>query len=256
MMEDMNNIISLVDEWSEERLNKLYPRCKYIPDLSPSPELSYLLGVRYGDMSLYKSNVHRVNEIKLKVKDKDFTEEYTRCLGQVMNSEFRVIDDEEPPHFIVRVGSKPLYAFFTELDLYDHSEWIEPYPAEFIRGFMDSEGSPVIHQVSYPEINVTLTDKGVLWYIQSLLELYFDIHSSVTSPPSGEYNIGKILGRINGRPIIQRKRTHTLHISGLDNIEKFYWNIDFSILRKSERLDYGLYQVPHPRWKKRVSGGS
>jgi len=218
----------MIQEWSKEKLRERYPYCTYIPDLVPSPELSYILGVRYGDL-----NVRNYNAVLI-VKDKDFAEEFARCSEVIMKRPYVVSG-----RYRVIVGSKALCDFLKLPLLEAHSYWIEEYPAEFLRGFFDSEGSPNIK----PFICVSNCNKSLLYYVNRLLDIYFDIKSTVTTPPSSIKRVGKI------RPIISRKVSHILRITGLDNVEKFLWEIGFSIQRKNEVLIDGLYNTSHPRWR-------
>lgn len=197
-----------------------------------------MLGVRYGDAHIANGYIDLV------VKDKDFIEEFKRCAEAVTGVSDKIIDKRG--YFRITVYSKILYEFLKLSLLEDHVLWIEPdYPTDFIRGFFDSEGN--VAELSH--IYITNTDKEILYYINALLSMYFNIKSSVTTPPSAITRLGKICGfNKSGAPIIIRKVQHTLGIHGLDNIERFYWNIGSSILRKSNKLEYGLYERPHPYW--------
>ena len=242
LLKDVWRMHDLLDEWSQENQRERYPYCFSI-NLISSSELSYLIGVRYGDGFLDKYS------FKLEVKDKDFAEEFARCAGVVMNRKYEVKPTRNGKYFSVAVYSRVLREFL-ELSLLDHSEWVEPdYPADFIRGFMDSEGSPKLNG----GIHGYGTDKDVLYYISSLLEFYFNITSSVTTPASSINLIGKIRGYLRGRPVISRKICHAFCITGgLSAYEKFYWDIGFSIARKNELLEKLLYKIPHPIWRPEV----
>lgn len=235
----------MIEEWSLEELKKRYlHHGTYLPDLTPSPELSYLLGVRYGDMGF------GVRLVLLKVKSRDFAEEFARCAGMVVGKEYEVKPTKEG-YYKVQVNSIVLNEFLS-LPLEDHHEWIKPFPADFLRGFFDSEGNPF----KQPGINLAGSDKELLYYVSGLLSSSFGIRSSVTTPPHGIERVGRIVSYNQyGKPIVQRKVSHCLYITGLSNVERFLHEIGFSIQRKNDILARGLYIDSHPRWKSKYMGG-
>lgn len=237
--------MSVFKSWYKDYLIEKYTRCSNFPDLiPPSPELSYIIGVRYGDLGL------RAAKLDLEVTDQDFAEEFTRCAGVVMGRAYTSKPRLDKNSFRVLVCSRILCDFL-RLPLEDHKRWVEPsYSADFIRGLFDSEGGGYLSHGSDPCIIVYSTNKEVLHYSNLLLERHFGIKSIVNTPVSSIERIGETTF-IRGRSTVMTKVVHRLYIVGLDEIEKFYWDINFSISRKSEILERGLYEIPHPIWEGR-----
>ncbi len=50
---------------------------------TPCPELAYIIGVKWGDAST-NTNKNHMHMIKLRVTDKDFAQEFSRCLSIVL----------------------------------------------------------------------------------------------------------------------------------------------------------------------------
>jgi intein-encoded DNA endonuclease-like protein len=118
--------------------------------LKPSEELAYVIGVKVGDGYVgKKSRVRKgYNDVMigLEAKDREFVEEFARCLAKVLGRKqigprFR----DGVGKYVVEVGSKTLYELLrkpVDLDrLKKYIEHCERCVAAFIRGFADSEGS-------------------------------------------------------------------------------------------------------------------
>jgi intein-encoded DNA endonuclease-like protein len=79
-----------------------------IPDLSPSPDLAYIAGVRLGDGSLTKSgNVYRV---RLSVIDQDFASQFALSLSHILGKQINVtsyiVKKDKRRIWRVRIASK------------------------------------------------------------------------------------------------------------------------------------------------------
>lgn len=108
-------------------------------DFSPSPELSYVIGVVLGDgcVSKYKNS----HQIILSVKDKDFVEYFSSCMKKLLGRECKVSLDNRGM-YIVRYTSQNIYSFiYPKEEVGKFIEIIDIFPAEFIAGFFDSEGT-------------------------------------------------------------------------------------------------------------------
>jgi len=85
-----------------------------VADLSPSPCLSYVIGVVLGDGYLRKGiGTNRAHLVVLTVKDKEFTEEFARCLGKLIRRELKIEkrNMKGERYYYVRAGSKNLFYF-------------------------------------------------------------------------------------------------------------------------------------------------
>lgn len=193
-----------------------YDKCKWFPDLSPSTKLSYLLGVKYGDMVLGGSQYR----VALCVKDIDFAEEFAYCLGSILDTKVGVTLTKRG-YYWTMVKSRVLHDYFM-LSLDMHITQIKEYPSPFLRGFFDSEGG-----ITGNGLHAACVDKNVLEYCEKLLSEDFSIRSKIHS-----YESYKKLIR-SGRAT---KMLYTLCVYGRGNLETFFYEIGFSILRKQIKL--------------------
>lgn len=199
------------------------------PNLSASPALSYLLGVRYGDMGLYKRDSYGQYGATLNVKDRDFAEGYRKYLKQVIDRPCRITEPKEG-YFSVGVNSRHLYNFF-KLPLAVHTRYIEYQPALFIRGFFDSEGNvPLVAHCTL--VSATNTNLELLKYVRFLLRDSFNINSTIYAFDSYRKRIGKMRLNSEGRLVVTRKMVYTLCINKIEDGRLFLDNIGFTIERK------------------------
>lgn len=183
-----------------------------VVDLSPSPELSYVIGAVLGDGTLY---IHsRRHEISLTVKDRDFAEEFAirfgKLLGRKLNIETRKMKGVK--YYVVRAGSKNLF-YFLKQDLDKLMPIVSEYPQEFLKGIFDAEGSVRLHgkdkEVKLRNKNIKLTE-----YIRKLLA-----------------NLG-----IEARAYVYEGDIASLVIAKYDSIVEFDRKIGFRITRKQKKL--------------------
>ena len=197
-----------------------------MPNLEPSQELSYLLGVRYGDMSFCS---HRAVVRLCGVKDEDFAEEFAYCLGKVMDNTYKVHYNGR--HFTVATESRVLNEYFI-LPLEYQKTQIECYPETFIRGFFDSEGGTYGKPCVLRAYN---TDTGILEYIKELLDKYFSIHSTIIET-NKKFLVGTTYYSKDGRMFTKRKRKYVLSVCRRSDKRIFAEQIGFSIYRKQKPL--------------------
>lgn len=194
------------------------------PDLSPSPELSYVIGVAYGDAYLYYCGKQK--GVRLEVTDRDFMEEFNRCVSKVLGKKHRY-----PVYTKRQFGRKLAYGInsrsqllydFLKSSLNEHKMVVDSYPAEFIRGFFDSEGT-VRKEGMRALVNAVNTNKEILILIQELLLRKFKIHST----------FGITYRAKQGDP---RKTVYYVGVNSKADVGKFRDLIGFSIARKDSRL--------------------
>lgn len=151
----------LIKEYTTSQIAKMYGCCRELvsyhtkkfglvnphqnyntPNLEPSKCLSYVVGVLVGDgcASKYDKKGAQRHDIKLKVIDKEFAEEFSRCLASIMGkaNPYAVWSNKKDNFWHTAVCSKELYYYYVNKG---YSLCIEQYPAGFIKGFFDSEGS-------------------------------------------------------------------------------------------------------------------
>jgi len=124
----------------------------YVPNLKPSPELSYMVGVLLGDGWVFKSGVRYM--LGLEVADKAFSEGFERALmklGFHVGKQFiRSKNIREKDMFVVYASSLFFYDWWQNFKsslVYNLRQlgYNNEFMLAFIRGFYESEGS-----VSYP----------------------------------------------------------------------------------------------------------
>ena len=147
------------------------------PNLSPSPELSYLIGVLLGDGSLIHYERHSLYGICLYAKHKGFVEKFSRVLSIVM--------ERGKPYFVAlrkdglyySAGySKLLFYFLNDED--NQRRVIELYPIHFIKGFWDSEGSITINTDGGVLVKLSNSNLKLLQKIQEMLK-QLSVESSI-----------------------------------------------------------------------------
>ena len=200
------------------------------PDLSPSPELSYVIGVIKGDGSLYHDG-KKSYLVRLAVTDYDFALEFSNCLNKVLNKQYS--PHNRPPRKInwketwnVRARSRLLYEFLSQ-SLVELNDIVKCYPEQFIRGIFDSEGCVSMHPNSHggkyhPEVFISNTDMELLEYTCSLL-------TSCGIKCSDNLRGGRVRR-------VERKPCYSLFLRSQVDIEAFCYKIGFSIKRKQDKL--------------------
>jgi intein-encoded DNA endonuclease-like protein len=172
--------------------------------------------------------------VGLKAGDREFVEEFGRCLAKVLGRKqigprFR----DDVGKYVVEVGSKALYELLRKpVDLERLKKYIEHCErcvAAFIRGFADSEGC--VDKRGY--IFILNTNLRLLTYIMDLLKR-LNIES-----------MGPILKATRGT-VIRDPRTREQYVTNMDcyyiyirasSNANSYKYIGFTIKRKQQRLE-------------------
>jgi intein-encoded DNA endonuclease-like protein len=219
---------------------------RYIPSiefLEPSEELAYVIGVKLGDGYTRRNRraVKGYNTVRigLEVKDREFAEEFGRCLVKVL--ERRPIKPRyrnDTGKYVVESRSQTLYELLkrpVDLDgLEKYIEHCEKCTAAFLRGFSDSEGC--VNKNGY--ITISNTDYELLEYVKDLLQR---LGIETTGPRPTRSRQGTV-ARFHNGSYKRRKDGYYIYIRADSNIN-FYKNIGFTIKRKQRRL--GNYVKKH-----------
>jgi len=217
---------------------------RYIPSielLKPSKELAYVIGVKLGDGYVIKSGrIKRYNRvcddvrIGLDVKDREFAEEFSRCLAKVLGSTpKRPRYRKSTKRYIVEFGSETLYQLLKKpvnLDrLKKYIEHCGNCMAAFLRGFFDSEGC--IDKRGY--MFLSNTDLRLLEYVKHLLQ-----HLGIeTTGPRLKTRRGTVIhDPMSGRKYMANKDVYVIGIRANNNLS-FYEKVGFTIRRKQKRLE-------------------
>jgi len=160
--------------------------------LFPSPELSYIIGVFVGDGWAYSYN--KGYYICLEARDRDFVEFFREEMAKITSSKHPILTRQRyGAYFHKTCGySKKLYEFLRDKDYKDFlygkssfpkrfTEVIEMFPANFIQGVIDSEGSISFDPIKGYSFTITIcnTSKKLLDYIKQLLLMHCGIKANV-----------------------------------------------------------------------------
>ena len=175
------------------------------PTLTPSRELSYLIGVYLGDGTLFYSKTkNRTNYgVKLLATNLNFVKYFDEKACEILNKEkaYPIFEQHKSNlnpngiYYICSVYSRILYEFFKKRGKNPkrYNSVISQHPFDFIRGFFDSEGWIVNknrkgHRRRY-EFHLCNTKVSILEYIQKLINDELGILSYIISMPRS--NIGR-----------------------------------------------------------------
>lgn len=205
------------------------------PNLEPSKCLSYVVGVLIGDGCAceYKKKGAQRHDLKLKVIDKDFADEFSRCMTSIMGkvNSYAVWSNKRDKFWQTAVCSTELYYYYINKE---YLPCIEQYPADFIKGFFDSEGS--INSSKHGnwnrvwKINCSNTNIDLLNTVKRLL-FNLGIDSTIS------------LGKHKGSEIVKKEKTYyknkDVYSLGIPSKHhhKFVRLIGFTIKRKQDRLN-------------------
>jgi intein-encoded DNA endonuclease-like protein len=206
--------------------------------LRPSEELAYVIGVVLGDGYAIKKRLaikgYSDSIIGLEAKDREFVEEFARCLTKVLGR--RPIKPKYRDNIgrcVVKVKSKTLYELLrkpVELDrLKPYVEHCERCVAAFIRGFADSEGS--VHKRGY--IFIFNTNLRLLTYVKDLLKR---LNIESTGPRIYVRRGTIIRDPKTVKQYARKKDEYYIYIRARSNMN-FYKYIGFTITRKQTRLE-------------------
>jgi len=197
-----------------------------------------MIGAKVGDGYVSKKSRVRkgYNDVRigLKAKDKEFVEEFARCLAKVLGRrQIRPIYRRSLGRYVVEVRSQTLYELLKKpVDLERLKKYIEHCErcvAAFLRGFADSEGS--VNKHGY--IFIYNTDLSLLAYVKDLLRR-FNIEST---GPRIRVRRGTIFyDPRTGKQYISNKDCYYIYVRTSSNIN-FYRYIGFTITRKQIRLE-------------------
>jgi intein-encoded DNA endonuclease-like protein len=196
----------------------------------PSPELSYLIGVDFGDTSHRKGSWQHDHTTRLRVKDEDFAREFATAASKVLGSKpTKVWLDKKTGLWQTDVNSILLSRFLNrQLDhLKIYIEHCIHCTAAFLRGFFDAEAG-----VGNSDLSVSNGDFELISYVQGLLRRCFLVDSNgpyQSGPPPGTLKI------IKGRTVRVNKYSYSIHIKP-KCWRIFEETIGFTLSRKKEAL--------------------
>jgi len=187
-----------------------------------SIDLSYILGVIEGDG--YYRKRKRSSEIILKVEDKDFAQEFRKRIQRWSGIQPKCWTKDK--NFYVALYSVSAVNIIQQLDLNKINARNKKIKSNFLRGMYDSEGGVAgLHlnqrKIACRWIHFSNSDKKIIKLVNSLLK-NFKIQFKTRSRIHSGFD--------------SKKLQYEILIFGLENFEKFYKNIKFSIERKNKKL--------------------
>jgi len=139
------------------------------PDLEPSKDLFYIIGVVHGDGVIYQNSTNSWI-IQLQCTNKTFADSFRRSLNKLgLHTRFYEFERNSSIYYQVRGYSKLLCEFIRDKEpktLLTEAE----YKNSFIRGIYESDGSISIYRKDSPRLSVVWSsDIQVVRLIESLL---------------------------------------------------------------------------------------
>jgi intein-encoded DNA endonuclease-like protein len=206
-------------------------------DGKPSPELAYINGVMLSDGCKYLDD--RAYRLKLGVKDKEFAEEFGRCLAKVLGRRkpYKPHWNEYRKVWVVVGCGIQLYKFLDKSleELKPCIEHCKECVSAFLRALFDGEGSMDEHN---RELVLYNTNKELLIYAKYLLKKYFDID---TTGPYLKTKKDSIKHFPNGKIAKTNEDCYYIYIRA-NSLLNFYKYIGFTIKRKQQRLSEAIKQ--------------
>ena len=198
-----------------------------------SPELAFVIGVIAGDGNL---SVHGYNyEMLLSVTDRDFAEQFSRCLAKILAKPnlYKVRWSEKRKRWIVQGSSIFLHRFLRGgwQRLKRYVEHCYRCRASFLRALFDGEGT-----IDRNRISIYNTDLRLLLYIRQLLSKF----GIEMRNPYVHSLAGSILKDPRTGVFYERRRDcYAMAIRTAGSLQ-FARHIGFSIQRKSRLLPQPL----------------
>ncbi|MEM2928905.1 MAG: LAGLIDADG family homing endonuclease [Nitrososphaerota archaeon] len=200
-------------------------------DEKPSSELAYVIGTILSDG--YKCFDDKYYRFYLNVKDKEFAEEFGKCLAKVLGRKepYKPFWNEEQKQWRIIGCGVLLYRFLDRPleELKPYIEYSKDTASAFLRALFDGEGS--MHKYRR-ELYLYNTDIKLLNYTKHLLKQHFNIN---TTGPNLAVKSGKVTHFPNGKIIKTTKNCYYLYVHA-NSLLNFYKYIGFTIKRKQQRL--------------------
>ncbi|MCS7125913.1 MAG: hypothetical protein NZ929_03275, partial [Aigarchaeota archaeon] len=222
-------------------------RIPSIEFLKPSRELAYVVGVVMGDGATKiekKRKGYNEVSIELEVKDLEFAEEFSRCLGLVLGRPPpKPIYMESRRMYLVSVRDQTLFELLHGKSLEKIKPFIEHCDecrAAFLRGFFDSEGC-VSKNAQLRAYNSNLE---LLKYVISLLA---DLEIETTGPHLGTRKGSLMKSPTTGKIYKTNKDVHYIYVRK-KSLPTYHLKIGLTIERKQKKLEEHLKKrgIPHP----------
>ena len=204
-------------------------------------KFAYIIGVILGDGCIYKvmrNGSYMGGRVIFNSKDKELADKVALLLACVLGKRrcYKVIWNEKLQIYVVECWSKHLVEVISK-PIEELEDINEKHPIEFLKGLFDAEGSVSIRILSYgiyPRIFLTNSNLKLLLYVKKLLKR-FNINSNIhINTPAGK------LKTIKNRRTMTKKTCYNISIENIDGAKKFAKLINFTIKRKSKKLNCAI----------------
>jgi intein-encoded DNA endonuclease-like protein len=206
-------------------------RTVYNPDLSPRPELTYLVGAYPGDG---RTAGQQDKKVRFKVADLEFAPLLNDLVAKVIGARLKSISLDGGFHS-VSYDCAGLYDFLQQ-PLSAQIPLAETFPAEFLRGFFDAEGyasqtirsgSGALTAISVGAANCNLDYLDLARRLLATLEMSSEIRMTNKAGQPRE---------IRGRTYIRKRNAFQVRVDETDSVEKFQDRVGFSVPEKKQKL--------------------
>jgi intein-encoded DNA endonuclease-like protein len=225
----------LISYWVNRKHNPLGKVNKF--DEESSPKLAYIISAILGDGCLCFDGENYL--LWLTVNDKEFAEEFGRCLAKVLGKKepYKPYWDENQKQWVVKGCSILLYKFLDKPleELKPYIEHCKDCVASFLRALFDAEGCIYVKiREGKKQRMLTLhnTDKKLLTYAQDLLKRFFNINTTGLHLAKRK---GSIIHSPNGKITKTTEDCYYIYVRA-NNLLNFYKHIGFTIKRKQQTL--------------------
>jgi len=222
----------LIKLWLYGMAPRGFGRC-YKLNLCQTPDFAWFIGVVKGDGFIDKKN-----RVGLLVADEDFAARFAAVFSFLLTAQKPIPTRKYGQYYRVGPLAAPLGAFVKQ-DIHTLDDFISPFPADFLQGLYDSEGS--IHWArnckdgyisGRPVVQVYNGERDLLEYAREKCKV---VGISTTKLHEAKMQ-GKLL-QINGKLTIAKKNIYAIGLQSMESVFRFYEQIGFSIERKQARLE-------------------
>jgi intein-encoded DNA endonuclease-like protein len=225
----------LISYWVNRKHKPLGKVNKF--DEKPSPKLEYVIGAMFSDAYKYFNDENY--RLGLTVIDKEFAEEFGKCLAKVLGRRkpYEPYWNENKKQWVVVGCSIQLFEFLNRPleELRPYIEHCKDCVASFLRALFDAEGSIYVkirEGKKQRMLRLYNTNKELLIYAKYLLKKYFDIDAT---GPHLTRKSGKIFNFPNGKITKTTRDYYSIYIR-TNSLLDFYKHIGFTIKRKQQNL--------------------
>jgi len=213
-----------------------------IPNLNPSPQLSYFIGAFKGDGFDYYNAKKQIYRVGLRVKDKDFLRRVSRTIAYVVGRSPSKLWTAKGAG-----GADDVFHTFT-VESWSLRRFLRgnlsgllavalKFPRDFLRGIFDAEGYVTVtrdRKRLRVHLGIEMSNKMIVKTIQRILARDFGIRAT------GPYRKKGRPTMLHGHFAMFKRDTYSIHISSQEAVGDFAKNVGFAMKRKRDTLKEAL----------------